>query len=177
MGRSRYKVCEPTAPHFVTCTVLHWIPIFTRPETVEIVFESLNHLMQNGNLKIHAYVILENHLHLVARSDDIAKDMARFKSYTARKIIDHLQEKKVTTILDQLAFYKKAHKVGKAFQLWQEGIAPKQIQSEAMMRERIDYIHHNPVKRGYVDTASHWRYSSARDYEGVAGLLKIEPVW
>ena len=177
MGRSRYRVCEPTAPHFITCTILHWIPIFTRPETVNILFESLDYLIRTTNMKIHAYVILENHLHLVVRSDDIAKDVARFKSYTARKIIDHLQTRNVRTILDQLAFYKKAHKVGKEFQLWQEGMAPKQIIDDKMMRERIEYIHNNPVKRGYVDAPSHWRYSSARDYEGVPGLLQIDPVW
>jgi hypothetical protein len=41
----------------------------------------------------------------------------------------------------------------------------------------IDYIHNNPLKRGYVDEAKHWRYSSARDYEGINGLLKIERCW
>ncbi len=85
MGRSRYKIYEPTHPHFITCTILHWIPIFTRVETVQIVFDSLKYLQQNNNLKIYAYVILENHLHLIAQSDDIAKDMARgysTKAYT-----------------------------------------------------------------------------------------------
>ena len=36
------------------------------------------------------------------------------------------------------------------------------------------YIHHNPVKRRYIDEASHWRYSSARDYKGIDGLLEVE---
>ncbi len=36
---------------------------------------------------------------------------------------------------------------------------------------------HNPVKRGYIDEASHWRYFSARDYEGIDGLLEIERFW
>nr|VFK81320.1 MAG: hypothetical protein BECKSD772D_GA0070982_13071 [Candidatus Kentron sp. SD] len=36
-------------------------------------------------------------------------------------------------------------------------------QGEAMMRQKIDYIHNNPVERGYVEDATHWRYSSARD--------------
>ena len=36
-----------------------------------------------------------------------------------------------------------------------------------MMISKIKYIHENPVKRGYVDEATHWRYSSARDYEGI----------
>ncbi|MBU1216095.1 transposase [bacterium] len=174
MGRSRYKVYEPTAPHFITCTILHWIPLFTRTQTTDIIFASLNYLQKSDNLKIHAYVILENHLHLVAQSDDIAKSIARFKSFTAREIINYLQKEGVKTILDQLAFYKKAHKVSREFQLWQEGSQPKQILSEQMMLEKINYIHQNPLKRGYVDEASHWRYSSARDYEGVAGLLEIE---
>lgn len=43
-----------------------------------------------------------------------------------------------------------------------------------MMLQKIDYIHQNPVKRGYVDEAAHWRYSSARDYEDLAGLIEIE---
>lgn len=174
MGRSRYKIYEPTHPHFITCTVLHWIPIFTNKESVQIVFESLQYLQCNHNLNLYAYVILENHLHLVASSDDIAKDIARFKSYTAREILNLLKKRNIKTILDQLEFYKKAHKVDREFQLWQEGIQPKLIQSEQMMIDRINYIHNNPIKRGYVDEAKHWRYSSARDYEGDDGLIDIE---
>jgi REP element-mobilizing transposase RayT len=73
--------------------VLHWIPIFTNKESVNIVIDSLKYLQQNRNLKIYAYVILENHLHLIAQSDDIAKDMARFKSFTARKIIEEKRDR------------------------------------------------------------------------------------
>ena len=174
MGRSRYKIYEPSHPHFITCTILHWIPIFTRIETTQIVFDSLKYLQKNNNLKIYAYVILENHLHLIAQSDDIAKDIARFKSFTAREIIDYLKSKNVKTILEQLSFYKKAHKIDREFQLWQEGSQPKLIQGEEMMRNKINYIHNNPVKRGYVDKACHWRYSSARDYDGINGLIDIE---
>lgn len=177
MGRSRYKIVEPAHPHFVTCTVLHWIPIFTRIETTNIIFESLKYLQKTDNLKIYAYVILENHLHLLVNSDDLGKFMDSFKKYTARQIIDLLKEKNVKTILDQLIFYKKAHKSDRTYQLWQEGIAPKLIQGNKMMNERINYIHQNPVKRGYVDEAKHWRYSSARDYEDGAGLIEIEKFW
>jgi len=46
-----------------------------------------------------------------------------------------------------------------------------------MMKEKITYIHHNPVKRGYIEEAEHWRYSSAKDYAGIDGILKIERVW
>jgi len=65
MGRSRYKIYEPTYPHFVTCTILHWLPIFTRKESVQIIIDSLKFLQEKDNLKLYAYVILENHLHMV----------------------------------------------------------------------------------------------------------------
>ena len=177
MGRSRYKVYEPTHPHFITCTVLHWIPLFTRIESVEIILESFRHLQKYDNFKLFAYVILENHLHMIASSDDISQSIKRFKSYTAKALLELLQTNRVQTILDQLAFYKKAHKTETTYQIWQEGSAFKLIQSEAMMRERIDYIHNNPLKRGYVDEATHWRYSSARNYEGKEGLIDVERIW
>ncbi len=69
MGRSRYKIYEPTHPHFVTCTILHWLPLFTNQESVQIIIDSLTHLQKSDNLVIFSYVILENHLHLVAQSD------------------------------------------------------------------------------------------------------------
>lgn len=110
MGRSRYKVYEPTHPHFITCTVLHWIPLFTRPESVNIIFESVKYLQKNDNFKLFAYVILENHLHMIAASDDISQSIKRFKSYTTKALLELLQVNRAKTILDQLAFYKKAHK-------------------------------------------------------------------
>jgi putative transposase len=176
MGRSRYKIVDPKLPHFVTCTVLHWIPVFTRPTTVEIVLESLRFLKQEG-LLVYAYVILENHLHMVVQSTNLNRDMARFKSYTSKRLLSYLTECNVRQILDQLTFYKKAHKGNRTYQFWQEGYHPEWIENDEMMRQKIEYIHQNPVKRGYVDRAEHWRYSSARDYAGANGLIEIERVW
>jgi putative transposase len=176
MGRSRYTITQPDQPHFVTLTVLHWIPVFTRPATVDIILDSLRHLMTEG-LQVYAYVILENHLHLVVQSPQLDKDMARLKAFTAKQLIRYLDEHNVKTILEQLAFYKKAHKTDRAYQFWQEGVHPELIQNEAMMRQKVEYIHHNPVKRGYVDKAEHWRYSSARNYLGQPGLLEVCRLW
>ena len=176
MGRSRYHFTHPDQPHFLTLTVLHWIPIFTRPATVQILFDSLQHLINEG-LNLYAYVVLENHLHLIAQSPQLDKDIARFKSFTARALITYLQEHNVKTILDQLAFYKKAHKTDRPLQFWQEGTHPELIQNEAIMQQKIEYIHHNPVKRGYVDVAEHWRYSSARNYAGEQGIIEVFKQW
>jgi len=51
------------------------------------------------------------------------------------------------------------------------------IFKSAFPSRRWERENNNPLKRGYVDEAKHWRYSSARDYEGINGLLKIERAW
>jgi len=56
MGRSRYKVYEPTQAHFLTCTILNWLPIFTRKESVQIIIDSLKYLQKEENLKLYTYV-------------------------------------------------------------------------------------------------------------------------
>ncbi len=94
MGRSCYKITDPKLPHFITSTVLHWIPVFTRPATVNILLDSLHYLMADG-LKVYAYVILENHLHMVVQSNQLNRDIARFKSFTAKKLIGYLDENNV----------------------------------------------------------------------------------
>ena len=80
-------------------------------------------------------------------------------------------------MLDQLKFYKKHHKSDRELQFWQEGMHPELIQSDKMLKQKIDYIHQNPVKRGYVDEAQHWCYSSARDYLGIKGVISVYKEW
>ena len=175
-GQKPIQNYRTAKPHFVTLTVLHWIPIFTRPATVEILLDSLRFLVRDG-LTIYAWVALENHCHFVLQSNALDKDIARLKSWTAKNLIKYLTEHNVRKILDQLAFYKKAHKNDRSYQLWQEGVHPELIQDERMMRQKIEYVHHNPVKRGYVDEAEHWRYSIARNYAGKPALLEVCRQW
>jgi hypothetical protein len=42
-----------------------------------------------------------------------------------------------------------------------------------MYQNSMEYIHMNPVKRGYVDYPEQWRYSSSRNYKGESGLINI----
>ena len=177
MGRSRYKITEEKSPHFLTNTVINWIPLFTRPSSVQIILDSFCYLQKNSSFKLYGYVIMENHLHWIAQSEQLSKDIQRFKSYTARRLIDYLTLAGQQKLLDQLAFYKKAHKHDRDHQVWEEGSHPQLIQNEEVLRQKLDYIHLNPVKRGYVDKAEHWRYSSARNYIDEARLIEVYRDW
>ena len=177
MPRSRYRILNKSCPHFLTATINHWQPLFTRTETVEIVLDSWRFLQREAEFEIYGYVILENYLHLIAASADLSRDMQRFKSYTAKRIIDYLEQTQATKVLELLALFKRAHKTESQYQVWEEGSHPQLIESETVMRQKLDYIHQNPVKRGYVDLPEHWRYSSARNYLGQEGLIEVVRAW
>jgi REP element-mobilizing transposase RayT len=177
MGRSRYKICDTKAPHFLTCTVLNWMPLFTRPQTVEIILNALQHRQEHNGWKIYGYVFLENHIHLIVQTENLAEELPRFKSFTARQLIDYLEECNAERLLKQMAFFRKAHKRDREYQCWEEGSHPQLIDNEDVLRQKLEYIHQNPVKRGYVDEAVHWRYSSARNYAGLPGLIPVYMDW
>jgi len=54
MGRSRYKFIEGEVPHFVTCTIINWLPLFASPSIVKIILDSLKFLPEwKDCLKLH----------------------------------------------------------------------------------------------------------------------------
>ncbi len=103
--------------------------------------------------------------------------MKSFKMYTARQLIDLLERHSAEPLLRAFRALKLRHKVDSEYQIWQEGNHPKQIQNDEMMLQKLEYMHNNPVKRGYVDEAIHWRYSSARNYAGRPGLIEVVTDW
>ena len=161
----------------MTSTIVEWIPLFGFPSLTQIVLDSLSFMQEKERLTLYAYVIMENHLHVVASAEDLSKEFGDFKSYTARRIIDTLKENNQSRILQWLEDAKLRHKKDRIYQVWQEGSHPEEIISEDMMRQKIEYIHNNPVKRGYVDEPTDWRYSSARNYEGITGLIHVTTEW
>jgi len=72
---------------------------------------------------------------------------------------------------------KKRHKSDRDYQLWEEGSHPQLIENEAVLRQKLEYIHNNPVKRGYVDQPEDWRCSSSRNYAGREGLIPVYTDW
>ena len=72
-----------------TCTVHQWVDVFIRKEYVEILLESIRFCQNKKGLKIYAWDIITNHIHMIVGSDkenlsDIIRD---FKKYTSRKIL------------------------------------------------------------------------------------------
>ncbi len=177
MGRSRYKIYNTEYPHFLTMTIVDWLPIFTNREVADIILGSLRYIREEKKAKLYAYVIMENHLHCIVQSDELRKTVQSFKSYTARAIIDYFKERKNIDMLKKLKQNKLIHKTESEYQVWQEGSHPEEITTDEMMHQKLEYIHNNPVRRGYIEEPGQWRCSSAQNYEGKEGLVSIDMEW
>ena len=66
--RDRYKILEENGIYFVTSTIIEWIPIFTQKVYFDIVIETLKFCKKNKGLQLYAYVIMDNHFHLIVSS-------------------------------------------------------------------------------------------------------------
>ena len=93
MARTRYKFLKGDCfPYFLTATTVNWLPLFRDPDIANIVIASLAFLQREKRLILYAYVLMENHIHLIASAENLSKETANFKSFTARQSIDHYSE-------------------------------------------------------------------------------------
>jgi putative transposase len=177
MGRNRYRFGETSSPYFLTCTIVEWLPIFSSKQHADIVLDCWRFMHNERDIRTLAWVLMENHLHWIAAGKDLAKRVGEFKSYTARRIIDTLVEAQRSSLLQRLKDAAWASRVDQEHKIWQHGSYPKLIETDEVMWQKIEYIHNNPLRRGYVDDPTHWRYSSARNYAGQPGLLPVLTDW
>ena len=173
MARSRYRVYDSSYPYFITSSLAEGYPIFSNPLAAQIVLDALNFIQTKRTAVVYAYVIMENHIHMVIQDENLPKQIQAFKSWTARAIIDLFTENGHYFQLTKLKKAKNPAHQDSVHQLWQKGYYPKMILDDNMMIQKIEYIHNNPVKRGFVDRPEDWRYSSARNYLGMEALIPV----
>ena len=176
---SAYKIHEGYI-HFVTSTVVDWVDVFTRSRYKQTIIESLIYCQQNKGLVIYGYVIMSNHLHLLVRTKSkysLVNAMRDFKQFTSRRIIQQIKEEGESRrkwLLDHFLDAALKNPRIRHYQVWQAGNHPKVCFSEHFTRQKLAYIHMNPVKAGIVYRPEDYVYSSARNYVGRKGLLKVK---
>lgn len=160
---------DPCRAYHLTCVVNELLPLFSQPELVAIVFDSWRLLRERYGLRLYAYVVMEEHLHVLAGAERLDSCLERFRGETDRRIVAFLEQRRLERFLRRLP-----RDAGGRPLLWQEPAELEPV-GEGAMGKVMDYIHINPVKRGYVERPEQWRYSSARDYAGQRGVVEIDP--
>lgn len=175
-----YKFHNPEGLYFVSFATVGWIDVFTRSLYKDIVVESIRFCQKEKGLNLYAWVIMTNHVHLIAEAkgnlmQHILRDLKRHTSkQLLRAIAENPQESRKEWMLAIFSNAGKYNSSNKDFQFWQQDNRPIELSSAAMISQKLDYLHANPVKAGYVDKEEEYLYSSARDYHGIGkGMLEI----
>jgi REP element-mobilizing transposase RayT len=143
-----------TGIYFLTMTVYRWYYLFDRHNRWELLAHSIRFCQKNKGLKLHAYVFMLNHIHLIVASDDVAGFVRDFKKFTSKQFKINLEQTEPQVL--SLFIDSKGH-----YQFWMNTNAPKKIEQGEFYRQKIEYIHNNPVRKNYVVKPEHWLWSSA----------------
>ncbi len=140
--------------YFLTPTIYNWYYIFDRHNRWQILADSLKYCQKHKSLDIFAYVFMLNHLHLIVRSENVSGFICDFKKYTSKQFKKNLAEHEPNVLK---MFCDEQH----GYHFWKEDNKPKQITSDAFFLQKLEYIHNNPVRKGYVERPEYWKWSSA----------------
>jgi len=173
-----YKIIEKEGLYFLTFQIVGWVDIFTRKQYRDIVIESFKYSQQHKGLIIYAYVIMSNHIHLLAQNEngDLSSWIRDFKNYTSRQffeIIDSEVESRKEWMNMIFKYYGK-FKEGQTRQIWTHENHGEHIYSQKFIEQKLNYIHNNPVRSGIVEKAEDYLYSSARNYAEMESVIDVE---
>lgn len=179
---SAYKIDDPDGLYFVTFTVVEWVDVFTRSDYVDIVLDSIRHCQKDKGLEVYGWVIMSNHIHMIiARSktgNDLSSIIRDFKKYTSSTILKAIENSKRESrrnwMLWIFSVAGKKNRNNTNYQFWRQDNHAELLMSNKFKDQKLNYIHMNPVISGLVEQPEDYRYSSAKDYSGKTGLLKIK---
>jgi len=174
-----YKIRDQAALHFLTFTIEGWIDIFTRKQYRDLILDSFNYCRRNKQLRIGAYVIMSNHIHVIwqAGKDNLSDIIRDFKTFTSKAITSAIKneaESRRDWFLHMFRYYAGNTNANDTFKVWTNNNHPEEIYSQEFMLTKLFYIHNNPVRAGLVAEPAHYLYSSAKDYAGSKGLIEID---
>jgi len=154
VGLARFH--ESGQSYFVTFCCYHRCPPFTTAASCRIFELALERVRRTYRLYVYRYVVMPEHVHLLLSEpehDSLAQALKSLKQGVSRRLI------------------------GDAEHFWQKRYYDFNIRDDAQFVEKLRYIHRNPVKRGLVERAEDWQWSSFSHATGCAGTVETESEW
>ena len=176
-----YQIKDQSAAYYLTFQGVYRIDLFTRPVYRDVVIESLRYCQKEKGLELFAWVIMSNHIHLLARSskNDLSGTIRDFKKYTSNAFIELISTSGESRkeLMPRLFAHaaKRQNKAGE-FQVWTHENHAVEVYGNSFVQTKAEYIHNNPVRGGIVNKAEDYKYSGAGNYEDMEGLPEIIPV-
>jgi putative transposase len=150
---------------FFTATILEWKHLLISDEYKELIMDSLRFLVRGNRIQLNAFVIMNNHMHLIwhilspFKPDKVQQSFLRF---TAQNILLDLRNNNRELLSDFFVGAKD-----RKHQIWERNPLSIGLWTEEVLRQKLKYIHNNPVEAGYCLQPENYRFSSAAIYAGM----------
>jgi REP element-mobilizing transposase RayT len=181
MGNA-YQIKDQTATYYLTFQVVGWADVFSRQIYRDIIIQSFRYCREKKELEIFAYVIMTNHVHVIMRGkEDKLSDLVReFKKFSSKQILKEIsynnKESRREWLEKIFKYHAKFNKRAGEKQLWTHENHAVELSTNEMIDSRLNYIHENPVRAGWVKNPEDYLYSSARNYADMECLIEIDKI-
>ena len=160
-----FIISRKTPAVYFTAVTHHRLPIFRTDQLKLILCQAYAEARTSHGILILAYVIMTDHVHMLVRSDKTMSDPLRLMNgISARRIIQHLKdnghEKSLFKLRGSARGRNHRHSV------WHHHTDSLEIFGESTFRQKLEYIHMNPVRAGMAERPSDYLYTSARIWAG-----------
>ena len=148
---------------FFTATCLKWQPLLLPDDRKEILMSSLRFMVEEKRIWLYSFVIMPNHIHLMWRRQDawVNKSTEQiFLKYTAQQI----KFKLVDSRSDELELYRSTQR-DRQYHFWERRPFKATMFNRQVAKQKLDYMHANPVEAGLCTLPEEYKYSSAQFYE------------
>ncbi|MBK7172343.1 MAG: transposase [Bacteroidales bacterium] len=176
----KYKIFDGDEAYFVTFTIVDWIKVLADDSYKLLIIDAIKFYQTNKGLVVYGYCIMPNHVHMIIQAVgkfSISEILRDLKKFTARAIVNKLEQDKPEGYMDVLSQFSEAGKPLKRitnYKVWQDGNMAKLLYSNKFLMEKLSYIHNNPVEYGLCSTPWEYKFSSASNYADKDSLIKVE---
>ena len=168
--RGGFQIRNIYRPHFITFSVVEWVDVFSRKFYADIFIDSVKFCQKEKGLILSSWCLMTNHVHMIAsaQENNLSEILRDLKKFTSRKIvnaiIDNERESRKQWMYPIFRKHGLNNRRNEKYQFWQQNNHPLEIFSPEFTKEKLMYIHNNPVKAGFVSRPEDYRYSSAKNY-------------
>lgn len=176
---TKYKATAIGEAYFITITTVGWIDVFTRLRQKYVLINALIHCQKERGLEIYGYCLMSSHFHMLCKGSEtepLAAIIRDFKKFTSKKIVQTILEFPESRREWMLSYFKEACvslKRKQEFKVWQDGYHAEHVFSNKFIKQKLNYMHQNPVVEKIVAAAEDYVFSSARNYADLEFELEV----
>ena len=161
--------------HFITFSCYRRLPLLKTARARDVFVKELGKIHDEMGFPLVGYVAMPEHVHLLigeTKEGTPSTVLHRLKLRVARKFRKRKRSGRGAQL--QFAFDEEGSPL-RAF--WQARFYDFNVYTREKMKEKLNYMHANPVVRGLVEHPKDWPWSSWGFYWGrETGLVRID-VW